>query len=94
MPPLSQHSLFHTYGRIALSAVVSLFVIAAAGSAALAVTPAESNGFVSDLQMRGFNPQPEPPRVSGFVSEAAKRGFNPQPEPPSPDSLMIPILKR
>ncbi len=33
-------------------------------------------------QTRGFNPQPDPPRVKGVVSPGEAEGFNPQPDPP------------
>lgn len=38
----------------------------------------------SELEKRGFNPQPEPPAKDpiGEETDLQKRGFNPQPEPP------------
>jgi 2-oxoisovalerate dehydrogenase E2 component (dihydrolipoyl transacylase) len=33
-------------------------------------------------EAKGFNPQPDPPRVKGVVSPGEAEGFNPQPDPP------------
>jgi len=33
-------------------------------------------------EAKGFNPQPDPPRVKGVVSPGEAQGFNPQPDPP------------
>ena len=37
---------------------------------------------VNPGQAKGFNPQPDPPRVKGIVSPGEAEGFNPQPDPP------------
>ncbi|MGE0495198.1 MAG: hypothetical protein AB7S38_38690 [Vulcanimicrobiota bacterium] len=47
----------------------------------LAAAPAASQQPTSPAQVRGFDPQPEPP-ANGYVHPAARAGFNPQPDPP------------
>ncbi|MET1110912.1 MAG: dihydrolipoamide acetyltransferase family protein [Allosphingosinicella sp.] len=37
---------------------------------------------VNPGEAKGFNPQPDPPRVKGRVSPGEAEGFNPQPDPP------------
>ncbi len=37
---------------------------------------------VTPGEAKGFNPQPDPPRVKGRVSPGEAEGFNPQPDPP------------
>jgi 2-oxoisovalerate dehydrogenase E2 component (dihydrolipoyl transacylase) len=37
---------------------------------------------VNPGEAKGFNPQPDPPRVKGVVSPGEAKGFNPQPDPP------------
>jgi 2-oxoisovalerate dehydrogenase E2 component (dihydrolipoyl transacylase) len=37
---------------------------------------------VNPGEAKGFNPQPDPPRVKGVVSPGEAEGFNPQPDPP------------
>ena len=53
------------------------------------MVPALAPAYVSPAQMRGLNPQPEPPgRPAGvmvapaYVTPGQMRGLNPQPEPP------------
>jgi 2-oxoisovalerate dehydrogenase E2 component (dihydrolipoyl transacylase) len=40
-------------------------------------------------EAKGFNPQPDPPRVKGAVSAGDMVGLNPQPEPPGTERLQI-----
>lgn len=42
----------------------------------------EAGAPVSPGEAKGFNPQPDPPRVKGVVSPGEAQGFNPQPDPP------------
>ncbi|HEX8624213.1 MAG TPA: dihydrolipoamide acetyltransferase family protein [Allosphingosinicella sp.] len=44
---------------------------------------------VSPGEAKGFNPQPDPPRVKGVVSAGDLVGLNPQPEPPGLERLKI-----
>ncbi|HEU0098111.1 MAG TPA: dihydrolipoamide acetyltransferase family protein [Allosphingosinicella sp.] len=50
------------------------------GGGAKPATPGEA---------KGFNPQPDPPRVKGVVSAGDLVGLNPQPEPPGLERLKI-----
>ncbi len=43
--------------------------------------------------IRGFNPQPEPPKQKGFVNPGSLVGFNPQPDPPG-TPWMLPSAKQ
>ncbi|MGZ8286759.1 MAG: dihydrolipoamide acetyltransferase family protein [Allosphingosinicella sp.] len=43
---------------------------------------AGSGATVNPGEAKGFNPQPDPPRVKGIVSPGEAEGFNPQPDPP------------
>ncbi|HET9639074.1 MAG TPA: dihydrolipoamide acetyltransferase family protein [Allosphingosinicella sp.] len=43
---------------------------------------AAGGAVVNPGEAKGFNPQPDPPRVKGVVSPGEAQGFNPQPDPP------------
>ncbi len=46
--------------------------------------------------IRGFNPQPEPPKSksAGLVNPGVIRGFNPQPEPPGAPGMLLPAVSK
>ena len=55
--------------------LVALIVMSTGNSHGAELLPAvQSKGFVHPGDIRGFNPQPDPPREIG--------GFDPQPDPP------------
>ena len=71
---------------ITAAAVIGLSVVAGsafAGSPKAGELPVLAQSHVSDAEKRGFNPQPEPPKLRIFGNGAGAVMFNPQPEPPA-----------
>lgn len=76
IPPIWRNNHDHYLCRAAAGLLVALMVISTGNGNGAELLPAvgQAKGFVHPGDIRGFNPQPDPPREIG--------GFDPQPDPP------------